>query len=170
MLSKAMEEALNKQIQKEVYSEYYYLAMAAYLTEMNLDGFANFFLIQAKEEHDHVMKFFNYINERGGRVIVYGIVDPPNDFASPLAVFEKAYEHEKIVSKAIHEIMDLAIKENDHPAKVFLQWFVDEQVEEEASMDRFVNRIKLVGGEGHGILMIDNELATRSYIAPTDGE
>ena len=169
MLSKAMAEALNRQIQKEVYSEYYYFAMAAYLTDINLDGFANFFLIQAKEEHDHVIKFFNYINERGGRVIVYGIEEPPNDFASPLDIFEKAYEHEQLVSKSIHEIMDLAIKENDHPSKVFLQWFVDEQVEEESTMDRIVNRIKLVGGEGHGILMIDNELAARTYIPPVDG-
>ena len=168
MLSKAMQDALNQQIQREVYSEYFYLAMAAYLMDLNLDGFANFFLIQAKEEHDHVLKFFDYINDRGGRVIVSGIDDPPNEFSSPQDVFEKAYEHEQFVSKSIHDIMDLAIKENDHPAKVFLQWFVDEQVEEEASMDRIVNRIKLVGGQGHGILMIDNELAVRTYVLPAN--
>ena len=168
MLSKAMQDALNQQIQREVYSEYFYLAMAAYLMDLNLDGFANFFLIQAKEEHDHVLKFFNYINDRGGRVIVSGIDDPPIEFSSSQDVFEKAYEHEKFVSKSIHELMDLAIKENDHPAKVFLQWFVDEQVEEEATMDRIVNRIKLVGGQGHGILMIDNELAARTYVLPAN--
>lgn len=169
MLSKVMQDAYNEQITKEVYSEYFYLSMAAYLADMNLDGFASFFFVQAKEEHDHVLKFFNYVNDRGGRVIVTGINNPPIDFDSPLDIFEKALEHEKFVSASIDKMMDLAIKENDHPSRVFLQWFVDEQVEEESTMDRIVNRLKLVGGEGHGLLMIDSELAQRTYTPPVQG-
>ena len=166
MLSKALEQALNEQINKEVYSEYFYYAMAAYLSSINLDGFANFFMVQSQEEHDHVIKIFNYVNDRGGRVIIKGIQDPPNEFDSPQHVFELALEHERFVSKSINELVDLSMKENDHAAKVFLQWFVDEQVEEEASMDRILNRIKLIGGEGHGLLMIDTELAQRVYTPP----
>jgi ferritin len=169
MLSKAMEKALNDQINKEVYSEYFYYAMAAYLFSVNLDGFANFFLVQSQEEHDHVMKFFNYINDRGGRVRIKGIDEPKNEYESPQQVFELALKHEQYVSKSINEIMDLAIQEKDHAAKVFLQWFVDEQVEEEASMDRILNRIKLIGGEGHGLLMIDSELAKRVFTPSAAG-
>jgi len=166
MLSKSIEKAFNEQIGREVYSEYYYYAMAAYLANINLDGFANFFMIQSKEEHDHVVKIFKYINDRGGRVLIHGIEEPMNDFESPMEVFKLALEHEQFVSKSINELVDLAIKENDHAAKVFLQWFVDEQVEEEATMDRYYNRVKLIGGEGHGLLMIDSELAQRVYVVP----
>lgn len=166
MLSKSIEKALNEQIEREVYSEYYYYAMAAFLASINLDGFANFFMIQAQEEHDHVVKIFHYINDRGGRVFIHGIDEPKNDFESPMEVFKLALEHEQFVSKSINELVDLAIKENDHAAKVFLQWFVDEQVEEESTMDRYYNRVKLIGGEGHGLLMIDSELAQRVYVVP----
>jgi ferritin len=166
MLSQPLQDALNAQIKREIYSEYTYFSMAAWLTSRDLDGFANFFHIQAQEEHDHVMRFFNFVHDRGGRVLVPGIDNPETEFSTPLDIFEKALEHERYISKHIHELVDLAYKENDHPTRVFLQWFVDEQVEEEATMDRLRARVAMVDGNGHGLLMLDNELAGRTYTGP----
>ncbi|WP_299980434.1 ferritin [Desulfobacula sp.] len=167
MISQKLQDAINYQINRELFSEYYYLSMASYFNSTGLSGFENFFLIQVEEERFHAMKMYNFINERGGRVFLKAIEAPKTKFESALEVFELAYEHEKLVSKLINDLMDLAIKENDHAAKNHLNWFVDEQVEEEASMDTIVNKLKLIGSEGHGLLMLDNELAQRVFTPPS---
>jgi ferritin len=165
MLSAKMEKALNDQIGREVFSEYLYLTMSAYLDDSDLDGMANFFKIQAQEEHDHMMKFFNYIQDRGGRVKISAMDEPKDDFENPLDVFSKALAHEKYITRNIGDLVVLAKEERDHATESMLQWFIDEQVEEEASMERILNRLKLVDGSGHGLLMIDTELGQRSYVA-----
>jgi len=166
MISKKLEDAINEQINKELYSEYLYLSMAAYLAALGLDGFTNFFKIQVLEERFHTMKFFDFMNERGGRVILKEIKQPKIDFDSPVEVFELAYKHEQFVSKSINELMDVAIAENDHATKSFLNWFVDEQVEEEVSMEKILNQLKMIDGQGHGMLMLDRELAMRTFNPP----
>ncbi len=166
MIAKKLQDAINYQINRELYSEYYYLSMASYFNSAGLSGFENFFLVQVEEERFHAMKMYHFLNERGARVNLLAIEAPKTDFTSPLEVFELAYAHEQLVSKLINDLMDLAIKENDHAAKNFLNWFVEEQVEEEASMDTILNKLKLINGEGHGLLMLDNELAQRVYTPP----
>ncbi len=163
MISKKLLDAINNQINKELFSEYYYLSMASYLNSIGLDGFENFFLCQVQEERFHAMKMYHFINERGGRVVLSQIDTPKTEFTSALEIFELAYEHEQYVTKLINELMDIAITENDHAAKSFLNWFVDEQVEEEASMENIVNKLKLINGEGNGLLMLNKELAERVY-------
>ncbi len=166
MISKKLEDAINYQINRELFSEYYYLSMASYFNSVGLSGFENFFLVQVEEERFHAMKMYGFLNEKGGQVTLAAIEAPKTEFKSALEVFELAYEHEKLVSKLINDLMDLAIAENDHAAKNHLNWFVDEQVEEEASMETILNKLKLISGEGHGLLMLDNELATRSFTPP----
>ena len=166
MISKKLQDAINKQTNKELYSEYLYLSMAAYLESIGLEGFANFFKVQVQEEHFHAMKFFDYVNERGGRVILEAIARPQIEFKSPVEIFEIAYKHEQYVTKLINELMEVAIKENDHAAKSFLNWYIDEQVEEEASMDKILNQLKMIGGKGQGMLMLDKELAVRTFTPP----
>lgn len=166
MISKKLQDAINLQINKEFYSEYLYLAMSAYLEDKGLSGMANFMKIQAEEERFHAMKFFDYVNERGGRVRLEVIEKPAEDFDSALDVFEKSLHHEEFVTKSINKLMDVAIEKNDHAAKSFLNWFVDEQVEEENTFGDIVNRLKLIGGKGNGILMIDKEMAGRTFTPP----
>ncbi|MFH2059341.1 MAG: ferritin [Pseudomonadota bacterium] len=166
MISQKLQDAINYQINRELYSEYYYLSMASYFNSVGLSGFENFFLVQVEEERFHAMKMYHFLNERGARVRLQAIEAPKTDFTSPLEVFELAYEHEQLVSKLINNLMDLAIKENDHAAKNHIDWFVAEQVEEEASMDTILNKLKLINGEGHGLLMMDNELAQRVFTPP----
>ena len=161
MLSKKMEEQLNEQINAEIYSGYLYYAMEAYFEDEDLTGFANWMHVQAQEELLHADKFFNYINERGGRVKLDGIEGPKNDWDSPLEVFKEAYEHETKVTERINNLYDLALEEKDHATASFLKWFIDEQVEEEASADEIVNKLKRIGDSGHGIFMLDNELSNR---------
>jgi len=166
MISKRLVDAFNEQINKELYSEYFYLSMAAWFDSQNLPGFANFFKIQVQEEHFHAMKMYEYVNERGGRIILKAIDKPEVDFESALDIFKKAYEHEQLVTSLINNLMDVATEEKDHATKSFLNWFIDEQVEEEASMDAIVGKLKMLGGNGHGMLMIDNELGTRVFNPP----
>lgn len=163
MISKKMIAAINEQINKELYSEYLYISMQAWLADQNLDGMATWMDAQGKEERFHAMKFFNYLIERGAKVKLKAIDAPPIDFDNPLKAFNMALDHEKFITKSIDELMDLAIKDKDHATRSFLQWFVDEQVEEEASMDRIVNMLKMVGGDGQGIMMIDRELGQRIF-------
>ncbi|MBC8385916.1 MAG: ferritin [Candidatus Cloacimonetes bacterium] len=167
MISQKLQKAINEQINKELYSEYFYLSMASYFKSIGLDGFENFFLVQVEEERFHSMKMYNFLNERGGRVILEKIDAPKTEFKSPLEVFELAYKHEQYVTQLINGLMDVAIEVNDHAARSFLNWFVDEQVEEEASMDTILNKLRLIGGEGHGMLMLDAELLTRTFVPPT---
>lgn len=166
MISQKLQDAINYQINRELFSEYYYLSMASYFNSTGLSGFENFFLVQVEEERFHAMKMYHFLNERGARVKLQAIEAPKTEFKSALEVFELAWEHEKLVSKLINDLMDLAIKENDHAAKNHLNWFVEEQVEEEASMDTILNKLKLIGGEGHGLLMLDSELAKRVFTPP----
>lgn len=170
MISKKLEKAINEQINKELYSEYLYISMQAWFANQNLDGMATWMDAQGKEERFHAMKFFNYLIERGGKVALKPIDGPQVDFDNPLKAFTQAYKHEQLVTKSINDLMDLAIKENDHAAKSFLQWFVDEQVEEEASADKIVAQLKMVGDNGHGIMMIDRELGQRVYTPPVAAE
>jgi ferritin len=140
--------------------------MSAYLESKGLEGMANFMKVQAEEEHFHAMKFFNYLNERGGRVELEAIEKPPLNFDSPLAVFEESLKHEKLVTSLINKLMDTAIAVNDHAARSFLNWYVDEQVEEEASFEAILDKMELVGGKGHGMLMLDKDLGARVFTPP----
>ncbi len=168
MISQTLQKAINHQINRELFSEYYYLSMASYFNSVGLSGFENFFLVQVEEERFHAMKMYRFLNERGGRVYLQEIEAPKTEFKSPLEIFTLALEHEQLVSKLINNLMDLAIKENDHAAVNHLNWFVDEQVEEEASMETILNKLKLIGGEGHGLLMLDNELGSRVFNPPAN--
>lgn len=170
MISDGMQQKLNEQVQKEFYSAYLYLSMEAYLTSLNLNGFANFFRVQAQEERDHAMMFFNYINHVGGRVTLGKIDAPKSDFESLEEVFRMALQHEQFVTKSIYSIVDLALEEKDHKTNSFLQWFVTEQAEEEATADGNLKKLNLVGNDGRGILMLDAELAQRVYAPPTTGQ
>ena len=156
-----VKSALNEQINKELYSSYLYLSMAAYAESINLKGFAIWLKAQASEEVEHAMKIFNFIVERGGRVILKAIDTPPMEWTSPLTLFEHVYEHETKVTEMIYNLVKLAKEENDYATEVFLQWFVEEQVEEESSADEIVQQLKLVGAKGQALLMIDKALGVR---------
>lgn len=162
MLSKEIQKELNIQINKELYSAYYYLAIAAWAEEKSLEGAANFFKLQGQEEMLHVQKFYDYVNERGGRVILEAIDKPPVEYKDVEEIFSLALEHEQFVTSRIHHLVNVATKESDHATKTFLDWFVTEQVEEEASMGTILSKIKMVGTSGPGLFMIDNELGQRS--------
>ncbi|MBN1561055.1 ferritin [candidate division KSB1 bacterium] len=161
MISSAMEKALNDQINKELYSAYYYYAMAAYLDVEGFEGMANFMKAQAMEETAHAQKFYDYVNEQGGRVILEAIDKPPAEYDSPKHIFELGLEHEKFVTSRIHSLVSLALDEKDYATKQFLDWFVKEQVEEEATMDNILNKFKMIGSGGHGLYMLDAKLGER---------
>lgn len=166
MLSDRMEKALNDQVNAEFYSSYLYLSMAAYFNEVNLTGFARWMEVQALEELTHAMKFYRFINERGGRVALAAIKNPKTAWSSPLEAFEDAFKHEQMVTGLINDLVDLAIAEKDHASNHFLQWFVAEQVEEEASANEIVQKIKLVGEAQGGLFMLDRELGQRIFTLP----
>jgi ferritin len=170
MLSKAVQDAMNEQIKNELYSAYIYLSMSAYYESLNLPGFAHWMRLQAQEEVEHAIKFFDHINDRGGRVELMAIDAPPIEFDSPLAAFKMAYEHEQKVTGMIHKLYKLAIQENDFPAQSMLQWFVDEQVEEEKSALEVVEQLEMVGEHKMGLFMVDRELGQRQPEAEGEGE
>ena len=161
MLSEKMQEAINGQLNAELYSSYLYLSMNAYFKSINLDGFANWMHFQAQEELTHAMKFYDFINQRGGRVNLLQIEAPPAQWNSPLAVFEATLEHEQKVTGLINELVELALAERDHASNIFLQWFVSEQVEEEENVTGVLEQLKLMGEAKGGLFMIDRELAKR---------
>ncbi len=163
MISKELQDAMNAQMNAELYSSYLYLSMSGYFESINLPGFANWMRCQAQEELVHVMKFFTFIKDRGGRVHMSAIEGPPNEWDSPLAAFQAAYLHEQYVSSRINDLVDLAIQQKDHASNNFLQWFVAEQVEEEASADAVIQQVKLAGNGG-GLFMVDRELGTRVFV------
>lgn len=166
MLSKKMEKALNDQINAEFFSSYLYLSMAAYFERINLAGFANWMRIQEKEENAHGMMFFNYINERGGTVELQAIEKPAADWKNPIKVFEEVLKHEQKVTALINSLVNIAIQEKDHATNNKLQWFVAEQVEEEANASALLEQLKLVDGKGQGLLLLDRELKTRVFVDP----
>jgi len=170
MLSENMEKALNKQINAELYSSYLYLSMAAYFHSTGLDGFANWMRAQAKEEDVHAMKIFDYVNERGAHVVLAEIEGPKTKWNSAVEVFEETLSHEQKVTALINGLVDLAKKESDHATDNFLQWFVAEQVEEEASAGEVLNKVKMVGEKGHGLYMLDKELGARVFTPPAGEE
>lgn len=166
MIKEKIQEALNQQLNAELFSSYLYLSMAAYFESINLKGFANWMRVQTQEELVHAMKFYNFIIERGGKAVLSAIEGPPTQWKSPLAVFEHAYKHEQKVTGLINNLVDLSIAEQDHATNNFLQWFVAEQVEEEASADEVVQKIKLMGDASGGLFMLDQELAQRVFTPP----
>jgi ferritin len=163
MINKKMLDAFNGQINAELYSAYLYLSMAAHFKSANLPGFANWMTVQTQEEVMHAMKFYNYVLSRGGKVKLTAIDGPPVNWKSPLEVFEHVYEHEQKVTGLINGLMNLAIAEKDHAANTFLQWFVNEQVEEEANADALVRQLKMAKDAPGAIFMIDRELAKRVF-------
>ncbi|MCD6156277.1 MAG: ferritin [Candidatus Atribacteria bacterium] len=161
MLSKKLEDALNEQIKNELYSAYLYLAMAAQCEAQNLNGFAHWLKVQAKEEISHGMKIYDFVNDRGGRVILKAIEQPPVEFGTPLDMFKKVLEHEQKVTSMINQLYQLAKEENDYPAQVMLQWFINEQVEEEKNASYILGILNYTEGKGQGLLMLDRELGKR---------
>lgn len=161
MIGAKVEAALNRQIKEELESAYLYLSMAAYFHSRNLDGMAHWMHGQAREEHEHAMKFFYHVVERGGRVELTGLGQPRKEWDSPLSAFQEAYRHEQYITGEINNLYQLAMTEGDYPAVGLLQWFITEQVEEEASVSRVVEQLKMVGDSGSGLIMLDRELGKR---------
>jgi ferritin len=161
MLSKKMEDALNKQINAELYSAYLYLSMATDFEAKNLDGFAQWMKVQTQEEMRHAMKIYSYVNEQQGKVKLEAIDGPQTEWKSPLEMFEAAYKHEQHVTGLINNLVTLANKEKDNATSIFLQWFVTEQIEEENSTSTIVEKLKMIGDKPQGLFMLDHALAQR---------
>ncbi len=166
MISKKMEEALNEQVNAEMYSAYLYLSMESYFRSLNLNGFANWMRVQTQEEMMHAIKIYDFVNERGGRITLKAIEGPPTKWKSPLAVFEAVYAHERKVTGLINNLVNLAVEEKDHATNTFLQWFVNEQVEEESSADEIVQQLKMMKNAPGGMFMFDRELGQRVFTPP----
>jgi len=170
MLKKSIEAAINQQINAEFHSAYLYLSMSSYCQSIGMAGCANWMKIQFQEELAHATHFFDYVLERGGRVILAPIAEVDVDFKSVLHAFEETLAHEIKVTGLINNLMDIAIKESDHATKSFLQWYVDEQVEEEANVEQILYNLKLINGEGQGLLMMDREMQARVFVNPFPGK
>lgn len=165
MMKENLVKAINEQINKELNSAYIYLDMVTYLENEGLSGFANFFKAQEEEEKYHAMKFFQYLVDRDARVVLTKLEDPRHQYKSPLDVFEKALDHEKYITNSINDLMSLAIEEKDYATVSMLNWFIDEQVEEEATMNEVIDKLKMIEGtgRGNGLMMLDRELGTRVF-------
>jgi ferritin len=161
MLSKKIENAINKQINAELWSAYLYLSMSAHFESINLGGFANWMRVQAQEELGHAMKFYHHVVERRGRVTVTAIAAPTISWKSPLNAFEDAFKHEQKVTGMINDLANMATGEKDHATISMLKWFIDEQVEEELSTDAIVQKLKMIGTNTGGLYLLDRELAQR---------
>lgn len=168
MISERLMKALNDQVNYEFYSSYSYLAMAAYAEAEDLKGFANFFRVQAQEELFHAMKFYDYINQMDGKVILQQIDRPQIDFDSVLHLFEAGYEHEKTVTQRIYSLTDIATEEREHATISLLKWFIDEQVEEESNFKSIITKLKRAESNPAALYMLDDELATRTFTPPVD--
>ena len=166
MISENLENAINEQINFEFYSAYTYLAMSAYAEEIDFPGAANFFKIQAQEELDHARKMYDYLFQKGGKVVLEAIEKPKAEFDNLLNIFEEGLKHEQTVTKRIYNIANIALDEKEHATMSFLSWFVDEQVEEEENFTNLVKKIKRASGNEANLYMIDDELATRVYTPP----
>lgn len=167
MLSNKIQEALNAQLKHEFFSAYLYLSMAAWCESNNFDGMANWMKIQFQEEQAHAMKFFDYITERGGRVELQQISAPLNEWDCPVALFEATLDHEQKVTRLINDLVCLAREERDNATELFLGWFINEQVEEEASVDKVLGQLKIAKDSPQALLMIDRELGSRVFVPPT---
>ena len=165
MISQSLTDALNEQVKQELYSSYLYLSMSAYCANQNLDGFAHWMRLQADEEREHAMKFFDFIQDRDGRAVLQAIPQPPREFGSPVNLFEQVLAHEQEVTSLIEQLYRKAGAEQDHAAQIFLEWFITEQVEEEKTASQLLETLKLAGDNKVALLMLDRELGARS--APT---
>ncbi|TCL73239.1 ferritin [Hydrogenispora ethanolica] len=162
MVSTKLLEALNGQIRLEMESSQLYLAMAAYFHDRNLDGMAQWMRAQSSEEYGHAMRIFDHLRDRGSRIRLEGLSQPKGEWTSPLEAFEEAYRHEQFITGKINDLVKLAAAESDYPAGIMLQWFVSEQVEEESSVSKVVQQLKLIGNSGSGLVMLDRQLGKRS--------
>ena len=169
MINEKMEQAFNDQINKELYSEYLYLAMKSYFVELNLQGFVNWFDVQVQEEHAHAMGMYDYVHERGGKVVLEAIDKPEVEGKTPLEVFEQVLKHEEFVTSRINALMDVAEEVKDRAALSFLDWYLKEQVEEESNVGGVLATLKLIGDDKKALLMLDKELAARTFVAPVIG-
>jgi len=161
-----MKKALDRQLNNEIYSAYLYLSMSSYAGSIGLRGFANWFMVQYQEEMVHAMKFYNYINSQGEHVDLAQISGPPTSFDTPLDMFQQTLKHEQFITSSINELIDLALQEKDHATNIFLQWFVTEQIEEEENDRDIIGKLKLIGDNGQGLLMLDGELGARVFTPP----
>ena len=162
-MKQTLHNALNDQIQEELYSGYLYWAMAAHCANQNLLGFENWFMVQAQEERDHALGFYNYLVARGAQVTLKALKQPPATFKGPLHLFEEALKHEQHITAKINALYELAGKEKDFATQSFLKWYLDEQVEEEANAQAMIDAITLVGNKGEALYLLDKELAARTY-------
>ena len=170
MFKESLQQAINEQIVREMYSSNLYLAMAAYYASINLNGFANWMRVQAEEELTHALKFFDYVIDRGGKVTIGAIPAPKIEWSDPVQPFIDALEHERKVTGWIDELVDLAHKEKDYATISFLNWFVDEQVEEEKTTSEIVERLKLAGDSKASLFFLDSQLMNRQVEKPSKGE
>ncbi len=168
MLSKKVQKALNEQLNAELYSAYLYLSMNAFFKTVNLDGFANWMYAQAQEELTHAMKFYEFINQRGGRVVLTEIEAPPTEWDSFRTVFEETLKHEQKITTLINALVETALEERDHATNIFLQWFVTEQIEEEENVGNVLEQLKLIGEDKGALFMMDRELSKRKTEEATD--
>ncbi len=166
MLKGKLLDELNEQIKYELYSSQLYLAMAAYCYSIDLDGFAHFFIVQAEEEKFHGMKIFNFINDMDADILIQGMDNPPTEFDSIEHVLENSLEHEKFVTGRIYFLMDIAMEEKEHATISFLKWFIDEQVEEEATFKTLIQKLKRAQGDVSVVYNLDETLSTRTFTPP----
>lgn len=167
MISDKMVKGITRQINREIYSGYFYLAMAAYAQDIGLSGVANWFRIQLQEELSHAEKFYNYLQQQSVRVMMEAIEAPPQEFSSVTDLFVQTLDHEKKVTAMIDDLMTLAIDQKDRATEIMLQWFVTEQVEEESNAADILQKLKVFGEKGEPLMMIDRDLAQRVFVAPT---
>lgn len=160
-MKKKMQDAINEQIKNELYSAYMYLAMAAWCDAANLPGFAHWLKVQAKEETGHAMKFYGFLNDRGARVLLKAVDQPPAEFKSPADIFDQTLKHEKKVTAMIENLCAVAADTGDPASTIFLQWFVTEQVEEEKNASDILATLKMIGESKNGMIMLDRQLAKR---------
>ncbi|MDP2923668.1 MAG: ferritin [Candidatus Omnitrophota bacterium] len=160
-MDKKLQNTFNEQIKNELYSAYLYLGMAAYFESKNLEGFSHWMKVQFKEEQTHAMKMFNFLVDRGVKVILKDIAPAKVDYASAMEVFEETLKHEQKVTSLINKLYELSLEVNDHAASVFLQWFINEQVEEEKNATKILEDLKTIKVEGPALIMLDRELAKR---------
>ena len=169
MISEKMQSAFCEQINKELYSEYLYLSMKAYFVNLNLNGFATWMDVQVQEEHAHAMGMFDYVIERGGKVELLAIDKPDTNWNSPLDVFKAVLKHEEYVTSRINALMDVAEETKDRAATIFLNWYLKEQVEEEANVGGVLAQLEMIGDDKSGLFALDKELGARTFVAPVIG-
>ena len=165
MISQSLTDALNEQLKQELYSSYLYLSMSAYCDEQSLTGFAHWMRLQADEEREHAMKFFDFIQDRDSRAVLQSLPQPPRDFGSPINLFEQVLAHEQEITSLIEQLYRKAVAEQDHATQVFLQWFISEQVEEEKAASQILETLRMAGDNKVALLMLDRELGARQVTA-----